>query len=90
MADGTYAGQAVQTRYGIVQVSVVFSGGKIVDVTNDNVNATGGRLQAVPMLKEEVLAAQSANISAIGGATYTSQGYAQSVQSALDAAGYTG
>jgi len=43
--------------------------------------------QAVPMLQSEVLSAQSAQISAISGATYTSQGYAASVQSALDQLG---
>jgi uncharacterized protein with FMN-binding domain len=42
--------------------------------------------QALPLLEQEVLNAQSAQINIIGGATFTSQGYAQSVQSALDAA----
>lgn len=88
--DGSYTGTAVNTRYGIVQVTAVISGGKLVDIQNTNVNATGGRLQAVPTLKQEALQAQSANIQIVSNATYTSEGYMQSLQAALNAAGFTG
>lgn len=94
-ADGTYDGAVVDTRYGPSQVQVVFSGGKIADVItvqrqqndpkSDRISS-----QADPILRESVLTAQSARISGVGGATYTSQAYLQSVQSALDAAGFTG
>ena len=94
-ADGTYDGSVVGTRYGNGQVQVVISGGKITDVIvlqrqqNDR-KSEQISAQATPMLREEVLAAQSAKVSNIGGATYTSQSYLQSLQSALDAAGFTG
>ncbi len=89
-ADGTYQGQAVGYEFGTVQVAVVISGGQIADVQNIIAQATKGRDQAFPMLLTEVLQAQSASISNISGATYTTQAYAQAVQSALDAAGFTG
>lgn len=86
LKDGSYLGSAIQTRYGIVQVTAVVSGGQLVDILDTNVNATGGRLAAVPYLKQEALTAQSASISIISGATFTSEGYIQSLQSALDQA----
>ena len=64
--------------------------GKITDVIAVSCNATAGREQACPMLREEAISAQSAKISAIGQATYTSDVYMQSMQTALDAAGYKG
>lgn len=89
-ADGTYQGQAVGYQYGTIQVAVVISGGQIADVQNIIAQATHGRDQAFPMLLSEVLQAQSANISNLSGATYTTQAYQQAVQSALDTAGFTG
>ncbi|MEZ0088967.1 FMN-binding protein [Streptacidiphilus sp. EB129] len=84
-------GGAVDTRWGPVQVKVTFNGSKItaVDVLqqpdgNDRdmeINA-----QAIPILTQEALAAQSATIDAVSGASYTSEGYIASLQSALDAA----
>ena len=92
VADGTYTGQDVYEPQfgGDVQVSVTFAGGVITDVTTISCNATHGAHQACPMLRSEAISAQSANISTIGRATYTSLVYIQSLQSALDAAGYTG
>lgn len=86
LKDGSYLGTAISTRYGIVQVTAVISGGQLTDVVATDVNATGGRMMAVPMLRSEALAAQSANIAVISNATYTSDGYMQSLQSALDQA----
>lgn len=74
------------TRYGAVQVTAVISGGVLTDVQATNVHATGGRLAAVPILQQEAIAAGSANIAIISGATFTSEGYIQSLQSALDQA----
>lgn len=94
-ADGTYDGSVVNTRYGPQQVQVVISGGKISDVVVLQTQ-TGDRKslqissRANPILREEVLSAQSAKVSNVSGATYTSQSYMQSLQSALDAAGFTG
>jgi uncharacterized protein with FMN-binding domain len=74
-----------------VQVQVVISGGKITDVKtiqypNGHQQSVFINEQALPMLRGEVLQAQSAQINIIGGATFTSESYAQSVQAALDVA----
>ena len=89
--DGTYTGSSVSTRYGNVQVSVTVSGGKITDVTALQLTNAEGRSvqisnQAAPILRSEVLAAQSANVANVSGATFTSDAYLTSVQSALDQA----
>ncbi len=89
---GTYVGATEQTRFGPMQVEIVVSGGKITDVKTLQETNQGGRSvqisnYAVPILRKEVLAAQSANVSSVGGATYTSQGYLSSLQSAIDKAG---
>lgn len=91
LKDGTYTGTAVQTRYGVIQVQATVSGGKITSVTTPQLQAFDSRSQyinsqAVPMLKEEVLSAQSAQVDMISGATYTSEGYLTSLQAALDKA----
>ena len=90
--SGTFTGTAENTQYGDVQVQAVISGGKLTDVIVLQVPDRGGYEDqivqiALPELKSEALSAQSANIDVISGATYTSQGYAQSLQSALDQAG---
>ncbi len=90
--DATYTGTTVNTRFGPVQVQVTVSGGSITDVTALQLtNADGRSVQisnrAEPILRQEVLASQSAQVSNVGGATYTSQAYLQSLQSALDQAG---
>jgi uncharacterized protein with FMN-binding domain len=91
-AAKTYNGSAVQTRYGTVQVAVTVSGGKITNVSFLQLTSYDGRSadinsQAGPLLLQETLSAQSSNIDTISGATYTSEGYLQSLQSALDQAG---
>lgn len=90
--SGTYTGSAESTQYGDVQVQAVISGGKLTNVVVLQVPDRGGYEDqivqiALPELKSEAISAQSANINVISGATYTSQGYAQSLQSALDQAG---
>ena len=89
--DGTYTGQDYQTQFGDTQVKVVISGGKITDVQAiqlpyDRQRSYEISQYAAPQLHDEVLAAQSANIDYLSGATFTSDAYAQSVQSALDQA----
>ncbi|WP_448810896.1 FMN-binding protein [Agromyces bauzanensis] len=91
--DGTYAGTTVSTRFGDVQVRVTISGGAITDVTAMHLTDHDGRSisisnRAAPILRDEVLQAQSASVSMVGGATYTSAAYLQSLQSALDQAGF--
>jgi uncharacterized protein with FMN-binding domain len=86
----TIDGQVVEIPYGPIQVSVTFDGTRIVDVKPLEIPQDGRSLyiasQAMPMLRQEVLAAQSAQIDVISGASWDSQAYAQSVQSAIDKA----
>ncbi|MFD8718460.1 FMN-binding protein [Streptomyces sp. NPDC059629] len=88
----TVTGDTVQTRWGPVQVRVTIKNGKITDVTavqypQDNPRDQQINSYALPQLRSEALAAQSAKIDTVSGATYTSGGYQQSLQSALDSAG---
>ncbi|MEU4166785.1 FMN-binding protein [Streptomyces sp. NPDC026665] len=88
----TVTGDAVQTRWGPVQVRVTVKDGKITESTavvypSDNPRDQEINSYALPMLGRETLAAQSAQIDSVSGATYTSDGYKQSLQSALDSAG---
>ena len=87
----TVTGDTAQTRWGPVQVQVTVAGGKITDVTAVQYPNGNGRDQeinsyALPVLAKEALAAQSANIDHVSGATVTSDGYVQSLQSAIDQA----
>ncbi|MEY9952478.1 FMN-binding protein [Leifsonia sp. EB34] len=88
-ATKTVTGTAVDTRYGPVQVKVTFEGTKITAVDAIQYPTESGRdqeinSQAIPMLQQEAMASQSAKIDTISGATYTSEGYIQSLQSAID------
>ncbi|HEY2298395.1 MAG TPA: FMN-binding protein [Jatrophihabitans sp.] len=89
----SYTGDSVDTQYGPVQVRITVSGGKVTaaqavvypteDPRDQQINA-----YAIPTLNQEaVAAARSAQIDMVSGATYTSDGYIQSLQSALDKAG---
>ncbi|WP_328454393.1 FMN-binding protein [Streptomyces sp. NBC_00386] len=86
----TVLGDVVQTQYGPVQVQLTMSGGKITKA--DAVQAPSGGTSsqktelAVPKLNQEAVAAGSADVDAVSGATYTSEGYKKSLQSALDKA----
>ncbi|MEU6552589.1 FMN-binding protein [Streptomyces sp. NPDC046915] len=89
----TATGDTVQTRWGPVQVRITVKDGKLTEVTAVTYPAENPRDQeinsyAVPQLRREALAAQSADIDTVSGATYTSDGYRQSLQSALDSAGF--
>ncbi|MCP3786187.1 FMN-binding protein [Micromonospora sp. A3M-1-15] len=89
--SGTATGSVAQTRWGPVQVRITVSGGKITDVTVVQVPDGNHRDQeindyAVPILRQEALAAQSARVDTVSGATVTSDGYRESLQSAIDAA----
>ena len=91
-ASKTVTGEAWPTIYGPVQVRITVADGRITAVTaleyptntprDDQINAF-----AIPELNRETLAAGSAKIDAVSGATYTSQGYVGSLQSAVDKAG---
>lgn len=89
--DGTYVGGASQNRWGVVQVQAVYSGGQLVDVQilsypdGDNKSIRINQ-RALPSLISESINAQSADISGVSGATYTSRSYVASLQSAIDSA----
>jgi uncharacterized protein with FMN-binding domain len=87
----TVAGATVMTQYGPVQVQIRVRGSRIVAITNLALPFDRSRSQEIsdvagPLLRSEALQAQSASIDVVSGATYTSNGYAQSLQSALDRA----
>ena len=91
LKDGTYTGNSEQTRFGNMQVQVTIAGGKITEVKALQVTDREQRSvqisnYAVPILRQEVLASQSTQVSNVNGATYTTDGYLSSVQSALDQA----
>ncbi|MEZ0111923.1 uncharacterized protein with FMN-binding domain [Catenulispora sp. EB89] len=87
----TITGDAADTRYGPVQLAVTFSGKKITQIQVLQYPTETGRDQeinsyAIPQLNQQAMSAQSANIDGVSGATYTSEGYQQSLQSAIDKA----
>lgn len=89
--DGTYTGASENAFYGNVQIQATISGGKLTSVeflsyANDSPNSQSINDQAMPILKQEALKAQSANVDIVSGATLTSQAFAQSLQSALQQA----
>jgi|tagenome__1003787_1003787.scaffolds.fasta_scaffold20695154_2 uncharacterized protein with FMN-binding domain len=91
-SSGTYTGASASTRWGPVQVEITVANGTITDVTVvDYPNGNGKDQQinarALPVLVQETLDAQSAGIDMVSGATVTSDGYVESLQSALDKAG---
>lgn len=91
-AATTVTGSVAQTRWGPVQVQLTVAGGRITDVSVIQYPHENGKDQqinarALPVLIDETISAQSASIDMVSGATVTSEGYLQSLQSALDRAG---
>ncbi|MFF4347349.1 FMN-binding protein [Streptomyces sp. NPDC001530] len=91
-ATRTVTGATASTKYGPVQVRITLSGSRITGATavqspDDTARSRDISSTAVPKLNQETLTAQSADIDTVSGATYTSTGYRQSLQSALDQAG---
>ena len=87
----TYQGSTARTRWGPVRVAITVAGGKITDVSVPVYPSGNGRDEeinayALPILQQETLSAQSADIDTVSGATVTSNGYKQSLQAALHAA----
>jgi len=86
------SGSVVQTRYGPVQVQLSVSGGKVTNASvlqypSGDPQSSQISNYALPVLADETVSAQSASIDMVSGATFTSTGYVQSLQSALDQAG---
>jgi uncharacterized protein with FMN-binding domain len=91
--SGTATGDAVSTQYGDAQVRVTIKNGKIVTIEALQLQGNDPRSvqissSAAPILQQEALSAQTADIDAVSGATFTSASYAQSLQSALDKLGF--
>ena len=90
LKDGTYRGAGAKNPYGTIQVSIKVTGGKIVaaDASYPTANNSGTiNPPAIAQLKEATLQAQSAEVDAVSGATFTSESYVKSLQAALDEAG---
>lgn len=90
-SSGTYTGATAEHRYGSVAVTITVADGAITDATVQD-GARDGRSRQIasyaePILRREVLAAQSAEVGMVSGATYTSRAYHVSLQAALDEAG---
>ena len=88
--SGSFTGDAVNVGYGIVQVQITVSNGKITDA--QAVQAPSGRndrwtQMAIPVMRQKTLAAQGSNITGVSGASYTSYGWWKSLVSALSKAG---
>lgn len=91
-AARTVTGDVVQTRYGPIQVQLALSGGQVSSASVLQYPSGDSRSSqisgyALPVLADETVAAQSSSIDMVSGATFTSTGYVQSLQSALDRAG---
>jgi uncharacterized protein with FMN-binding domain len=92
-AERTVKGETVQTNYGPVQVEITISSyGRITKASAVQAPSSSPRSKeitstAVPQLNRQAVEAQNAEVDAVSGATFTSQGYANSLQSALDQAG---
>jgi uncharacterized protein with FMN-binding domain len=90
-ARASATGDAIQYQYGVLQLKATLTSGRLTSVSVAQLQPEPGRsqfidAQAIPLLRAEALKAGSANIDAVSGATYTSEAYARSLQSALDRA----
>jgi uncharacterized protein with FMN-binding domain len=90
--EGSITGQAVTTMYGAIQVAAVMQGTQLAEVRavqapSDNPTSQRINSMALPVLRQEALTAQSARIDTVAGATFTSDAYRRSLQSAIDALG---
>lgn len=87
--DGVWNGDASTNRWGLVQVAITVSGGRITAASaplypsDDNRSISINRI-AIPKLVQSTLAAQNANVNSVSGATSTSESYQTSLQSAID------
>ncbi len=87
-ADGSYTGPVVDAYYGLMQIQAVIKGGrlqsiKILKYPNDRNTSVYINRQALPMLRDEVISAQSANVDIISGATLSSDAFLRSLGAAL-------
>lgn len=86
--DGTYTGDAVDAFYGLVQVKATIQNGRLTDITpllypNDHENSIRISNESLPILIQEAIQIQSADVDIVSGATQTSEGFQSSLSSAL-------
>jgi uncharacterized protein with FMN-binding domain len=91
-ADGTYTGPVVDAYYGLMQVQAIINGGRLTSIKvlrypNDRSTSIYINRQALPMLRDEVIQAQSANVDIISGATLSSEAFIRSLGVAMRQAG---
>jgi uncharacterized protein with FMN-binding domain len=89
--DGSYTGSVADAFYGKIQVKAVVSGGRLTNIVflqypNDRGNSANISQQSLPILKQEAIAAQSAHVNGVSGATDTSEAFVQSLSVALASA----
>ena len=89
--NGAYTGSSIYVYYGNVQVRATVSGGKLTDVQfldhpQDRYTSIAINDYAMPILREEAIQAQSANVNVVSGASETSGGFQQSLAAALSQA----
>ena len=90
-ADGAFTGPAVDAYYGLVQIQAIVQNGRLVGIKvlrypSDRRTSVAINRQALPMLRDEVITAQSANVDIISGATLTSEAFIRSLHAALSQA----
>jgi uncharacterized protein with FMN-binding domain len=91
LTDGDYLGDEVGNPYGAVQVRITVAGGRLTDVIAMELPTAAARgieigMRVTPILRQQAIDRQSAEVDTISGATYTCDGYRRSLQSALDTA----
>jgi uncharacterized protein with FMN-binding domain len=91
LKSGTYTGTTATNPYDEIQVAITVSGGKITSITTPVLTGDTGRSDeinsyAVPQLTKQALSSQSTQIDGVSGASYTTQSYTESLQSAIDQA----
>jgi uncharacterized protein with FMN-binding domain len=90
-ADGVYTGPAIDAYYGIVQIQAIVQNGrlaaiKVLRYPSDRRTSVAINRQALPMLRDEVISAQTSEVDIISGATFTSEGFILSLRGALGGA----
>jgi len=83
----TGTGDAIQYQYGVIQLKVTTTGGKITAIEHIQAGANNGREAAFPYLKKDAIAANGSSFSNLSGATFTTDAYKQALDSALSKLG---
>lgn len=83
----TGTGDAIQYQFGVIQLKVTTTGGKITAIEHIQAGANNGREAAFPYLKKDAIAANGSNFSNLSGATFTTDAYKQALDSALSKLG---